>query len=604
MKAKKTENLIVEIENIIDAIKHEEHAFEEVLEQVHPNYAKSARNFIRYNTFRAHDLTAIQKNLGYLGLTRLSNAEGHILASLIKIRQVLHKLIDVQPPPSLKSGPSMKNGKRLQSKNSKALIGYRSKGRRVRIMATMPTQAAHDYHMVHHMVKNGMNCVRINCAHDNAEIWENIVEKVRIASKKLKRKIKITMDLAGPKIRTGAIAPGPKTIKFSPERDDKGIILNPAVVVLLPKNENVRAINHVPVDAAWLNKLAVGDTILFQDARNKSRKLKVLSVSENRAIASCQKTCYLATGTLLRIERLELEDVRVGELPAVAQSILLQVNDSITITKDSIPGNPAERDDAGNIIRKANISCQLPEIFSRVKAGEPVLFDDGKIEGVITQVYPEFFDVKITKAKQKGSKLKAEKGINFPFSDLRLSGLTEKDITDLEFITQHADVVNFSFVNSKKDVNQLLDVLKKLAPKKSFGIILKIETRLAFENLKEILLTAMKFQNIGVMIARGDLAVEIGWDKIARVQSEIIALCSAAHIPVVWATQVLESLVKGGLPSRSEITDVQNSLKAECVMLNKGPYINEAIQLLNTILSDMEQFHNKNQLMLPKLQKV
>ena len=135
-------------------------------------------------------------------------------------------------------------------------------------------------------------------------------------------------------------------------------------------------------------------------------------------------------------------------------------------------------------------------------------------------------------------------------------------------------------------------------------VILKIETKFAVANLTEILLAAMQAQSIGVMIARGDLAVETGWDNIGKVQEEILQLCGAAHVPVVWATQVLENLAKKGLPSRSEITDATIALQAECIMLNKGPYINRAISLLNSILSDMEANHEKKEVMLPKLENL
>ena len=166
--------------------------------------------------------------------------------------------------------------------------------------------------------------------------------------------------------------------------------------------------------------------------------------------------------------------------------------------------------------------------------------------------------------------MKAEKGINFPTTDVNISGLTEKDKEDMKFVAEHADIVNYSFVNTAQDVEELLALLEELGALGKLSIILKIETQKAYDNLADILLAAMKTKYVGVMIARGDLAVETGWDNIGMVQKEIIALCNAAHIPVVWATQVLENLAKKGLPSRSEITDATSSLKAECVMLNKG----------------------------------
>ena len=97
----------------------------------------------------------------------------------------------------------------------------------------------------------------------------------------------------------------------------------------------------------------------------------------------------------------------------------------------------------------------------------------------------------------------------------------------------------------------------------------------------------------GVMIARGDLAIEVGWERLAEVQEEILWLCEAAHVPVIWATQVLESLAKKGMPSRAEVTDAAMGGRAECVMLNKGPYIVETTRFLGDILGRMQSHQAK-----------
>ena len=135
----------------------------------------------------------------------------------------------------------------------------------------------------------------------------------------------------------------------------------------------------------------------------------------------------------------------------------------------------------------------------------------------------------------------------------------------------------------------------------NLGIILKIETREGFEQLPALLLVAMRSRAVGVMIARGDLAIECGYERLAEVQEEILWICEAAHMPVVWATQVLESLAKTGVPSRSEITDAAMGERAECVMLNKGPYIIAAVQMLDDILHRMQAHHEKKRSMLRKL---
>ena len=116
------------------------------------------------------------------------------------------------------------------------------------------------------------------------------------------------------------------------------------------------------------------------------------------------------------------------------------------------------------------------------------------------------------------------------------------------------------------------------------GLVLKIEARRAFQGLPDLLLEAMRWPAAGAMIARGDLAIECGYQRLAEVQEEVLWICEAAHVPVIWATQVLESLAKAGRPSRAEITDAAMGQRAECVMLNKGPHIIEAVEALDDIL--------------------
>jgi pyruvate kinase len=141
-------------------------------------------------------------------------------------------------------------------------------------------------------------------------------------------------------------------------------------------------------------------------------------------------------------------------------------------------------------------------------------------------------------------------------------------------------------------VRQLLEQLEKLDGR-HLGLILKIETRKGFDNLPKLLLAAMRTRSIGIMIARGDLAVECGYQRLAEVQEEILWICEAAHVPVIWATQVLESLSKKGMPSRSEITDAAMGERAECVMLNKGPYAVDAVRALADILKRMQAHQEK-----------
>jgi pyruvate kinase len=200
----------------------------------------------------------------------------------------------------------------------------------------------------------------------------------------------------------------------------------------------------------------------------------------------------------------------------------------------------------------------------------------------------------------KGGKLRAEKGINFPDTDLNMPALTGKDLEDLKFVVQYADMIGLSFVRTPEDVFLLQEHLAMLGAK-HVGVILKIETRKAFENLPQLLLASLCAPPVGVMVARGDLGVEVGFERLAEVQEEILWLCEAAHAPVIWATQVLEGMATKGAPSRAEVSDAVMSGRAECVMLNKGPYIVGTVRFLNGILERMDAHQSKRRAMMRRL---
>ena len=603
MKIKSTsiENSIEQTRLILEQLYKEEQIQKEFIEPVHPSFQKSAPNLVHYRALRRIDITGLQKKLGNLGLSRIARSEPHVVASLQNCRDILKALIKDKSKDERHRRISIKRARKALNTHTKDLLGYRSKGRRVRIMVTLPSQAAYDYELVHGLIESGMNTARINCAHDGPEEWKKMIDHVSLAGKRLRKNCKISMDLAGPKIRTGAIEPGPKVRRFRPVRNDYGQVIEPAVIVFTTVlNKGIE--NELPVDESWLKNLKAGDTITFTDARDTQRSFAVKEASGQRVIAHALETSYLQTGTELTVQNTN-QISHVGDLPPIEQSLLLKVGDELRITKDPIPGRPIQYDEEGQAIENAFISCTSQEVFNDVKEGQKILFDDGKITGLIKSVEPGQILVEILHAKSTGSSLKADKGINLPETDLKISGLTDKDREDLKFVVRYADVINFSFVNSAEDVRELLEELKKLDAVNKMGIILKIETQSAFNNLTSILLEGMKNYPLGVMIARGDLAIESGWENMARIQQEILSLCHAGHIPVVWATQVLETLAKKGIPSRSEITDAATSLNAECVMLNKGQYIHQAIELLDYILKSLNQYRDQNVKLSPVMEE-
>lgn len=604
-KEKKVDRLLQQINGIIESATKMEEIYKVALENVHPAYRKSALNLIHYMALRNHHIMDLQLELRLMGLPGLDNVESHVMRSLLAVKTILNHLDGNPKYEHRKGSVSIKKSGKILNSNTRALFGYKSKKRRTRIMVTLPNTAAINQSFVNDLVGLGMNSARINCAHDNPVIWQKMIENIKDASIKHHRQIKIMMDLAGPKLRTGPIVPGPQVIHIKPEKNPLGKITNPAKVWLAPADFPPSAghgISFIPFDEQWLSILKKGNKIKFKDSRGKACELEVFEKEGRGRWALCHTSAYITPGTgftLLKHKKSGEKKYEMGELQALEQSILLKAGDTLNLHKTAIPGEPALYDDRGQLINPAHISCTLPEIFDDVRPGEPIMFDDGKIEAIIEEISEDNLTIKILHAKESGSKLKSDKGINLPESNLRVSGLTAKDKNDVPFVAQYADAVNYSFVNSSSDVQQLIDMLKELNSK--VGVILKIETRKGFNNLPTILLTAMQTYPVGVMIARGDLAIETGWKNIATIQEEILRICEAAHVPDIWATQVLESLAKKGTPTRAEITDAAASQRAECVMLNKGMHIKKTIKLLDRILRKMQGFQNKKENILIKL---
>lgn len=235
---------------------------------------------------------------------------------------------------------------------------------------------------------------------------------------------------------------------------------------------------------------------------------------------------------------------------------------------------------------------QLSDVLTRLNPGQPVWIDDGKIGGVVETVNAGGALVRITHAKPEGSRLRADKGINFPGADLGLSGLTAEDRASLDSVCRLADMVGFSFVETMDDMEQLIEELTRRQAG-HLTIVAKIETRRAVMNLPDLILGTIGRFPLGVMIARGDLAVELGGERMAEIQEEILWLCEAAHIPAIWATQVLETLTQKGAMNRAELTDAAMSARAECVMLNKGRFVLRSVHTLDDILARIQQHQYK-----------
>lgn len=271
-----------------------------------------------------------------------------------------------------------------------------------------------------------------------------------------------------------------------------------------------------------------------------------------------------------------------------AEGSRVQLRERILLTRDQ----PAPHEHF-----RFRARCSLPEVFADLKPKGFVCFNEGRIRAQVERLTAEGAELRVVAARPQGEKFRADMALNFPGTDLHIPPLTGKDLADLDFIVRHADLVGYSFVQRADDISVLLGELDarraRFGRRSKLGIVAKIETAHAVRNLPEIVVRAAGRGPFGVMIARGDLAVEVGYLRVAELQEEILWLCEAAHVPVIWATQVLETLAKKGVPTRAEITDAAMAERAECVMLNKGPFILDAVQALDSVLTSMAAHHRK-----------
>ncbi|MGO4872263.1 MAG: pyruvate kinase [Roseiarcus sp.] len=443
-------------------------------------YRPSAKNLARYLALRRHDLSDLQPTLSALGLSSLGRCEGHVMANLDAVAAALSRICGADGEP-FPDADVWSEGERLLAAQRRALFGQEN--RATAIMVTLPTEAASDPALVETFVATGLDCARINCAHDDEQAWVAMVKHVRQAAKKFGRDCKILMDLPGPKCR---------------------------------------------VETLWPKKP---------------------------------------------------ERIHVGECFRLAVS----------------PGQ-------ANVAAMPVVTVGFPEVVANLPLQAQVWIDDGKIRGRVVGVEGKDRIVEVVGARAKGEKLRLEKGVNFPGTPLDLPALSADDLAALPAIARDADMVGFSFVQRPQDIVDLDRAIAAARPGRSaMPLVLKIETREAVRNLPGLIVQAAGTRPTAVMIARGDLAVELGHIRMAEIQEEILWLCEAARIPVVWATQVLDDLVKDGLPSRAETTDAAMAQRAECVMLNKGPHVVEAIRFLSDIVGKMSRHQTKKYSLLGAL---
>ena len=241
-----------------------------------------------------------------------------------------------------------------------------------------------------------------------------------------------------------------------------------------------------------------------------------------------------------------------------------------------------------------NIYISYPAFHDDVRVGEKILLDDGKIEVIVQEIGA---DKRVKVMVSAGGVLSSKKGVNLPDTKISLPSLSEKDLDDLDFIiSQDIDWVALSFVRRPEDVTQLKEILK--SKNSNAKIISKIEKPEALEHLREIILVSD-----AIMVARGDLGVELPLEQVPMIQKNIVRKCIHRAKPVIIATQMMESMIDRTRPNRSEITDVANAVMegADAVMLSgetaMGQYPELVVHTMVSIIHEVEKeetVYNRN----------
>ena len=444
-------------------------------------------NLLHYIAMRREDLRPLQGRLSNAGLSYPGPGEPHILSRLDRIIDTLSRTVSHQPccHDAFSNHSCIDDVDHILEERSARLFDKPRNDRSSQIMVTMPTEAASDIELLKDLVARGMDVARINCAHDDESVWQDMVHNIKQAAAFHGTTCRIFMEIGGNRMRTGKVVAG--------------------------KDRSGKKHRKPP-------RVYSGDWLVLSKKRARADMFQ-----------------------------------RVFDVPV-----------------------------------KAVVTCTCPDVIENLRRDEHVWIDDGRICSVIRDKRRDMVLLQVDRTGPKGARIKETMGLNFPETRLSLPTFSDKDMLDLRFVSRHADMVGLSFIEQADDVLFLREQLQDQGAA-DLPVIARIATSHAVQNLPDIISRALAENiDLGILIARDDLAAEIGSVRFAEIQQEILWLCEAAHIPVIWATQVLETLSRKGIVSRPEITDTTLSVHAQCVLLNNGPYIEHAVSILSDVLQRME----------------
>lgn len=574
----------------------------------HPRY-QSLLNLRQYLILRSKDWTELQENLFVLSLSSLGRSFAHVAGSVDTLYDQLASSLGLPQINEAESAAfhhlSIEAAQETIASNSRALFGSDVLQKRsepeTAIMVTLPSAAAEkEGRLIRELADAGVSVFRINTAHDTPETWQAMADIIADlnAGRPEHKRLRIFVDLAGPKIRTGSIRRLKRPVVLGSNKREKPVVILPEPAQTRPEYVDHATLRNMPaevaIDQELFKTLDAGDILKVTGVNGKHAKIVVTQREGERAVGVINKKIAVDEASVLFNGQCSGHVRNCMEQP---DTIRLFQGDRLHITAPQTLGGSAQRSADGTLNAPASIPCTLEGLAGYVQPGERIFIDDGKIGLRVSDVGDNTVVCDVIQAKPGGTLLKEEKGINLPDTVLTIPALTERDRENLLLVRNFADMLGLSFCQTADDVAALQKFLRS-HDAASIGIVPKIETREGVMNMPAILEQLLIWERSGVMIARGDLAIEAGFENLAALQESLLDICSAAHIPVIWATQVLENQMKNNLPSRAEITDAAMAGRAECVMLNKGPFAVDTIGALLQILQRMHHSFRKNRQLL------
>lgn len=561
---------------------------------------QSIQNLKAYTYLRSKDITTLQEKLTSFGLSSLGRSQSCIISAINQDLIILSALLGTNTK-QLEAENNFLNfnqSKELMDKNA-TVFGAADSELITKIMVTLPSFTKDSPILIKNLISIGTSVLRINTAHDNPSAWREMAKTIQEENKLQNKDTKIYVDLAGPKNRTGSIVKVVQPFKIG-SKEGKKVEIVPQILAHFHtkgEGEDERELATLVVDDNFYLKAykAKHKVIILDFEKEKKHSFKVI-VENERLFAIVDKKVFISPDTkiMLKLQEKTLKS-KLHNFITQPEVIRLFRNDSIIITPNEIDGS-SNYDYEGSLYFSI-ISCSNKEIFNYVQVGDNIFIDDGKIGCKVEKILPIGLECRVFLAKENGTVLKEEKGINFPDTDLVISAITPTDERNFNDIVEYADIIGISFAQSKEDIKKLQELLQG-KNKTNIAIVPKIETKLALKNLPQILEQLLQSEKYAVMIARGDLAIEVGFDNLPYIQEEIFSICEAAHVPVIYATQILEGKMKNNLPSRAEVIDAANAQRADCVMLNKGPFVVDTVVSIKNILRSVHTLFHKNRQLL------